>query len=84
GYRIDTHIVIDEATEILSVPVSALFPCDAGTCVFTVADNRAQQTAVTLGLKNTFAAAVETGLSQGDQVIAYPESVEAGDRVEPR
>ncbi|NEQ47301.1 MAG: HlyD family efflux transporter periplasmic adaptor subunit [Leptolyngbya sp. SIOISBB] len=84
GYRVDTHIVIDEATEVLSVPVSAIFPCDAGTCVFTVADNRAQQTAVTLGLKNTFAAAVAEGLSQGDQVIAYPESVEAGDRVQPR
>ncbi|MEM6432780.1 MAG: HlyD family efflux transporter periplasmic adaptor subunit [Cyanobacteria bacterium P01_D01_bin.115] len=84
GYRVDTHIVIDEATAVLSVPVSAIFPCDAGTCVFTVADNRAQQTTVTLGLKNTFAAAVAEGLSQGDQVIAYPESVEAGDRVQAR
>ncbi|MEM1293613.1 MAG: HlyD family efflux transporter periplasmic adaptor subunit [Cyanobacteria bacterium P01_H01_bin.162] len=84
GYRVDTHIVIDEATAVLSVPVSAIFPCDAGTCVFTVADNRAQSTAVTLGLKNTFAAAVAAGLSQGDQVIAYPESVEAGDRVQVR
>ena len=87
GYRIDTQIVVDENPEALTVPISALFPCDSdtsGTCVFQVERNRAQVTPVTVGLRNTFDAEVLTGLDAGDTVIAYPESVESGDRVQPR
>jgi HlyD family secretion protein len=84
GFRVDTQIVIDKAEDALTVPISALFPCDPGTCVFTVENSRAQQTAVTPGPRNTFEAAVERGLDEGDTVIAFPESVEAGDRVKAR
>jgi HlyD family secretion protein len=87
GYRVDTQIVVDENPEALTVPISALFPCDAGTsgtCVFQVERHRAQITPVAVGLRNTFDAEVVAGLETGDTVIAYPESVESGDRVQPR
>jgi HlyD family secretion protein len=84
SYRVDTQIVIDENPDALRVPISALFPCDSGTCVFAVVDDRAAQTPVEIGLRNTFEGEVLQGLAVGDTVIAYPESVEAGDRVQPR
>ena len=84
SFRVDTQIVIDENSDALIVPISALFPCEPGTCVFTVENNRAQLTPVEIGLRNTFDAAVTRGLSTDDTVIAYPESVDAGDRVQPR
>jgi HlyD family secretion protein len=84
GFRVDTQIVIDEAEDALTVPISALFPCDPGTCVFTVEEGRAQQTVVTPGPRNTFNAVIEAGLNEGDTVIAFPESIEAGNRVQPR
>jgi HlyD family secretion protein len=84
GFRVDTQIVIDEAVDALTVPISALFPCDPGTCVFTVEDGRARQTAITPGPRNTFEAVIENGLEEGDTVIAFPESIESGRRVKSR
>jgi len=84
SFRVDTQIVIDANPDALIVPISALFPCEPGTCVFTVENNRAQPTPVEIGLRNTFDAEVTNGLTAGDTVIAYPESVEGGDRVQPR
>lgn len=84
GYRVDAEIIIDEAEAALQVPVSALFPCAENTCVFEVVSGRARQTPVQLGQRNTFAAVVTAGLEAGDTVIAYPESVESGNRVQGR
>jgi HlyD family secretion protein len=84
GFRVDTQIVIEDWQDVLKVPVSALFPCGDQTCVFAVADDRARQTEVTVGDRNTFEAVVEAGLQSGDVVIAYPNAVEEGDRVTAR
>lgn len=84
GFRVDTQIVVDEANDALTVPISALFPCDLGTCLFTVEAGRARQTVVTPGPRNTFETVIENGLNQYDQVVVFPESVEAGDRIMPR
>lgn len=84
GYRVETQIIIDQVEDALTVPVSALFPCEEATCLFEVVDGRARQVAVELGQRNTFEAVVASGLDSGDQVIAYPESVESGSRVRPR
>ena len=84
GFRVDTQIIVDEAKDALTVPISALFPCDPGTCIFTVEAGRARQTVVTPGPRNTFETVIESGLNQSDQVIAFPETVEAGNRVKPR
>jgi HlyD family secretion protein len=84
GFRVDTQIVIGTAEDALTVPISALFPCDPGTCVFSVAAGRAYLTPVTPGARNTFESVIESGLTPGDTVIVFPESVEAGHRIEPR
>lgn len=84
GFRVDTQIIIDEAQDALTIPISALFPCDLGTCVFTVENGRARLTEVTPGPRNTFESVVKNGLEAGDTVIAFPESVTAGHRVSPR
>lgn len=84
GYRVDTQIVVNTVPNALTVPVSAVFPCDPGTCVFVIKHQRAQLQPVTVGPRNTFDTVIETGLIAGDRVIAYPESVAAGNRVTAR
>lgn len=84
GYRVDSQIVVDRYPDVLKVPVSAVFPCDAGDCVFVVENQRAQLQPLTVGPRNSFETLVENGLQAGEQVIAYPESIEAGERVANR
>lgn len=84
GYQVDTQIVVDQVAEALKVPISAIFPCEAKDCVFVVRERRAQPQPITVGQRNTVAAVVQDGLTAGDVVIAYPETVEAGNRVKVR
>jgi HlyD family secretion protein len=84
NYQVDAEIVIEDHKDVLKVPISAVFPCDAGNCVFVVQDQRAALQPLTLGPHNVFDAAIQAGLQAGDTVIAYPEAIEAGDRVTPR
>lgn len=84
GYRVETQIVIDQTDDVLTVPISAVFPCDAGSCVFAVDNNRAYLTPVTTAARNTFDVAIANGLAEGDTVIAYPETVTDGARIQPR
>lgn len=84
NYQVDAQIVIEDHKDVLKVPISAVFPCDAEDCVFVVQDQRAVLQPLTIGPHNVFDAVVQAGLQAGDTVIAYPEAIEAGDRVTPR
>ncbi len=84
GFRVDTHIVIERVEDQLKVPISAIFPCDQGSCVFTVDNGRAQLTPVMTGLRNRFEVSIEEGLQVNEIVILYPESIETGQSVQPR
>ncbi|MCM1983743.1 efflux RND transporter periplasmic adaptor subunit [Lyngbya confervoides] len=88
GYRVEAHIVIWEADNVLQVPLSALFRCeteqvdDSHWCAFTVEGGRAQQRTVALGQRNPNAAQVIHGLSENDRVILHPtEQLASGTRV---
>lgn len=84
AYRVDTQIVIWEGKDVLKVPLSALFRCQQGWCVFTVHQNQAKVRSVTINHRSHFEAEVQQGLSVGDQVILHPtEQVSDGKPVEP-
>ena len=76
-YRVIVHVTIWQATDVLMVPVGALFRKDDSWAVFTVANGRARTTLVQIGHRNTRMAEVISGLSDGDRVVLHPS-----DRVE--
>jgi len=76
-YRVIVHVTIWQATDVLMVPVGALFRKDDNWAVFTVANGRARTTLVQIGHRNTRMAEVISGLSDGDRVVLHPS-----DRVE--
>ena len=85
GYRIEARIVIWAADNALQVPISALYRCGQDWCVFVVEEGRAYPRQITINHRSTTAAAVESGLQPGEQVILHPsEQIESGRKVEPR
>ena len=85
GYRIEARIVIWSNDDALQVPVSALYRCGGGWCVFVVDQDRAYPRQIAISQRSTTAAAVESGLQPGEQVILHPsEQIEEDRRVKAR
>ncbi len=75
GYRLEAHIVVWSAEEVLRVPVSALFQREGGFAAFAVRDGKAELRAVRIGHQSTEIAEVLEGLTEQDQVILYPSAL---------
>lgn len=85
GFRVDARIVVWQSDDVLTVPISALFRCDTDWCAFVKDNGRAQRRPITIGPRSDFEAVVESGLTEGDQVILYPgDQIESGVRVQSR
>ncbi|WP_035987517.1 efflux RND transporter periplasmic adaptor subunit [Leptolyngbya sp. KIOST-1] len=85
GFRVDAQIVVWQSDNVLTVPISALFRCDIAWCAFVAEDGRAQRREVAIGPRSDFAAVVEAGLAEGEQVILYPgDQIEADVRIRGR
>ena len=72
GFRVEARIIVDEASEVLKIPTSALFRRGKDWAVFRVEQGIAQETSIQLGMQNGLEAEVESGLSVGDLVIVHP------------
>ncbi|MFH7242652.1 MAG: HlyD family efflux transporter periplasmic adaptor subunit [Spirulina sp.] len=85
GFRVDARIVVWQSDNVLTVPISALFRCDADWCTFVEENGRAQRRRIDIGPRSDFEAVVTEGLAEGDQVILYPDDqIEPGVRVRGR
>ncbi len=71
-FRVIVRIVVNEATNVLRVPVSALFRRGDDWAVFVREEGRAQLQRLELGARNFEWAQVTDGLAAGDEVILYP------------
>ena len=85
GYRVEARIVAWEGN-VLKVPISALFRCnEQAWCTFVDEDGKAQQRQIVIGQRNDLEAAVEQGLTVGEQVILHPtEQVTEGQSIRDR
>ena len=72
GYRVEVRAVIWEEDDVLKVPTSSLFRDGDDWAVYAVTLGTAALTHVEIGQRNGLEAQVVSGLSAGDQVIAYP------------
>jgi len=76
GYRVEPRIVLWESTDVLRVPLSALFRHGQQWAVFVEHAGRAQLRPVEIGQGNGLVAEVLQGLESGERVVLHP-----GDRV---
>lgn len=72
GYRVNAHIVVWAADDVLKVPASALFRCAEAWCTFAVENGRAKRRDVKIGHSNAQEAEVLEGLKPGETVIRHP------------
>ena len=72
GYRVEARVVIWESTDVLKVPVSALFRSKQGWTLFAVENGRARLASVEVGHRNASEAEIVGGLNEGMQVILHP------------
>lgn len=71
-YRVIVHVTIWKATDVLTVPVGALFRQGDDWAVFAVKDGRARATIIKVGQRNNRMAEVQSGLAAGDRVVLHP------------
>jgi HlyD family secretion protein len=71
-FRVMVNIAIWEGSDVLRVPLAALFRVGSDWTVYRVVDGRAVATPVDIGHRNTRNAEVLSGLSEGDAVILHP------------
>jgi HlyD family secretion protein len=85
GYRVEPRIVLWEASDVLKVPLSALFRQGQEWAVFVADGARAVVQTIEIGQQNGIEAEVLNGLSAGQRVVLHPgDRVSAGSRLRER
>ncbi len=85
GYRVIARFILWRGEDVLQVPMSALFRNGNGWAVFVVHNGKAVLRPVEFSHQNGSAAAVASGLEEGDEVIVHPgDSIADGTRVSIR
>jgi HlyD family secretion protein len=74
GFRVQVHLIIWEAQDVLRLPQAALFRQDDGWAVFTAREGRAVLTPVQIARQAGGWAEVVQGLDAGSEVVLYPAS----------
>jgi HlyD family secretion protein len=85
GYRVEAQIILWEGSDVLKVPVGALFRQGDRWAVFQVLADRAHLRELRIGQINAEEAEVLEGLAEGDEVISHPPNeLKDGDRITRR
>ncbi|MFQ3237272.1 MAG: HlyD family secretion protein [Paraglaciecola sp.] len=72
GYQVDVKIMLWEGSDLLTIPITALFRDEQHWAVFLANNNVVEKRRVQIGRKNAFAAQIISGLNEGDWFILYP------------
>lgn len=85
SYRVEPRIIVWSGSDVVSIPIGALFRAGPDWTVYRIEDGRARLRRVRIGERNGEAAQVLDGLKPGDLVVAHPsEDVTDGVRVKWR
>lgn len=74
GYRAEAAIIIQEAPETLTVPVSAIFQESGTWFTFAVFDDMVEKRAIEIGTRAADKVEVMSGLVEGDEVVLFPSA----------
>jgi len=85
GYQVDVRIVLWEGSDVLKVPLTALFRDGDGWAVFADVHGTARERAVQVGRRTGLEAQIVDGLADGDLVVVHPgQRVVEGVAIAPR
>ncbi len=85
GYQVESRVVLWEADDVLSVPLTALFRDGDSWALFVEENGRAKLRHVQAGRRNGVIAEIREGLEEGDKVVAHPsDRVADGVRIASR
>ena len=85
AFRVEAAIIIDQANDVIKIPLSALFRQNEIWSVFTVIDGTVELQAVEVGRRNDRYAEIVSGLSINNQVITHPgNAIDVGVNVQAR
>ena len=85
GFKADVGVVLWEGSDVLQIPLTALFRNGGDWQVFVEQDGRAVVRTVTVGHRTDLSTQITDGLQAGDLVIRYPtDFIESGTRIEQR
>jgi HlyD family secretion protein len=71
-FRVIVHVTVWAGTDVLTIPVGALFRKGNDWAVYAVKGGRARATVVRIAHRNAQAAEVLSGVSAGDRVVLHP------------
>jgi membrane fusion protein, multidrug efflux system len=81
GMLMSAQIDIEQRNDVLLLPTSALVKEKANTFVFTAADGKAKKVPVKIGFSDGPEVEIESGVAQGDAVLATPQGLHDGEAV---
>lgn len=85
GFRVEVRVVLWEGSEVLSLPLTALFRNGEAWHVFTVEEGRARRREVEVGQRTGLTAEIRGGLAEGAVVVLHPsEQIADGVRLTSR
>ena len=85
GYRVESRFILWSESDVLQIPLSALFRTGNAWAVFVIEEGRAQRRTVKVGKLNGISAQIVEGLVEGESVITHPDdSIEDGVSVKSR
>lgn len=74
GYQVDAEIVLWNGSDVLSVPVTALFRDQDKWSIFVVREKVVYKQIISIGHKNAFNVEVISGLNEGDWYVSHPNN----------
>ena len=75
GFRVIARIVLWRGSDVLTIPVGALFRDGTNWAAYVLRDGKAKLQDISIGERNEDYAQVLEGLSAGDRVILHPSDV---------
>jgi HlyD family secretion protein len=74
GYRVEVQIITWQGSEVIKIPVSAIFRSGENWAVFKVQNGMARQCQIQIGHRGEFEIEVLAALNPGDIVITHPSA----------
>jgi HlyD family secretion protein len=85
GFRVEVRVVVWDSKDALQVPTSALFRDEQGWATYVMEGGKAVRRRLEVGPQNDQAAAILSGLKEGEKVIVHPSGdIKDGAAVEER
>lgn len=72
GYRVEAQIVVERRSDVLRIPLGAVFRVDGQWSTFVVEGEHVRRVQLEIGHRNAQWVEIQAGVSEGDEVVLFP------------